>query len=96
MRLLTNGFNTTLKMGTGLCEKCEELLNDFFALVKRLYKEFELKIKDCVKALSRCCCLRRSSSPRRFLKRRQRNSAYTSLLQHLNTGKLSDVKKFTG
>ncbi|XP_046907728.1 vacuolar protein 8-like isoform X2 [Hypomesus transpacificus] len=85
MRLLTNGFNTTLNMGTGLCEKCEELLNYFFALVKRLYNEFELKIKDCVKALSRCCCLRRSSSPQRFPKRRQRNSAYTSLLQHLNT-----------
>ncbi|XP_062326137.1 uncharacterized protein LOC134027035 [Osmerus eperlanus] len=84
MRLLTNGFNT-MKMGTGLCEKCEELLNDFFALVKILYNEFELKIKDCVKALSRCCCLRRSSSPQKFVKRRQRNSAYTSLLQHLNT-----------
>ncbi|KAK6307542.1 hypothetical protein J4Q44_G00226900 [Coregonus suidteri] len=76
----------TLEMATEICEKCAQLLKDFDAHVKRLSAEFVLKIKECIKALSRCNCLRKKrASSESYTSEQHQRQAARLLLDHLDT-----------
>ncbi|CAB1331255.1 unnamed protein product [Coregonus sp. 'balchen'] len=73
-------------MATEICEKCAQLLKDFDAHVKRLSAEFVLKIKECIKALSRCNCLRKKrASSESYTSEQHQRQAARLLLDHLDT-----------
>uniref|UniRef100_A0A3B4U0M3 Vacuolar protein 8 n=2 Tax=Seriola dumerili TaxID=41447 RepID=A0A3B4U0M3_SERDU len=45
-------------MASGLCQNCSRLLKEFAARLSKACREFEMKIRDVFRELSRCTCFR--------------------------------------
>ncbi|KAJ8399447.1 hypothetical protein AAFF_G00411590 [Aldrovandia affinis] len=77
-------------MGTGLCDRCAQLVEDFVTYVQRVSSNLVEKIKECVKAIAHCCCLRKkTTAPRTFVQplvQEHERRAARELLQHLDAG----------
>ncbi|KAG5857274.1 hypothetical protein ANANG_G00017680 [Anguilla anguilla] len=79
-------------MGTALCERCAQLVEDLSAYVRRLSREIVEKIKECIQAIAQCCCMRRKGKgtiPRTSYKplvQEHERLAAQELVQHLGSG----------